>query len=118
MQAHILPSASSLDLENTKAYQYITWTSGIAANRAATLSEDFSHSLHNKLWAGISPYLITMEISIAQYKDQETISLTTVIILLTWNQAQQVSESTKQNGDSHHQQHVQSQQRILLPKSH
>lgn len=34
-----------------------TWTSGITAKRAATLSDDFSHSLHSKLWAGMSPYL-------------------------------------------------------------
>jgi len=39
-----------------------TWTSGITAKRAATLSDDFSHSLHSKLWAGISPYLVGKKI--------------------------------------------------------
>ena len=39
-------------------------------------------------------------------------------VMLTWNQAQRVFVNTNQNGDSHHQQHVQSQQRIPLQESH
>lgn len=55
--------------------QNITWTRGIAAKRAATLSDDFSHSLQSKLWAGISPYLGKEK----NYKSAEEASSSTTI---------------------------------------